>query len=188
MLRFSLSELLATVLPYVTAVLKLNTAVPIISVQFHLVDFGSNSKSQGVSYVIQPCGIHWCDKRDASSFILVEKMLTTNPIYTPFWASFCCSELWHASLGWLFIRNISTFSPFPQDFILYGRWGWYVCGWKTQSRASMVWVLGGVRGKLFCSCFAYHKKESSENLAKWLQSGQVVSVERFQPCEIPVGE
>lgn len=58
MLRFSLSELLATVLPYVTAVLKLNTAVPIISVQFHLVDFGSNSKSQGVSYVIQPCGIH----------------------------------------------------------------------------------------------------------------------------------
>lgn len=58
MLRFSLSELLATVLPYVTAVLKLNTAVPIIPVQFHLVDFGSNSKSQGVGYVIQPCGIH----------------------------------------------------------------------------------------------------------------------------------
>lgn len=70
--------------PYVTAILNLDTAVPVILVQVDLVDFGSDSKSQQVSYVVQSCGIYWFDKHDIYSFIHIQKNVEHKSYLHPF--------------------------------------------------------------------------------------------------------
>lgn len=71
-----------------------------------------------------------------------KKCSTKIPSTPPFWGLLSCPELGLASPGLLFVCYLSTFSPFPQDLILYGRWGWFVCWWDTPPGASPGWSEG----------------------------------------------
>lgn len=77
--------------------------------------------------------------------------------------------------------QLFTFSPFPQDLILYESGDGLRAGGSTAT--SVVQGLGGGRGRLPHAVCG--RAWSSEDLAKWPQLGHVVSMEEFQPGESP---
>lgn len=121
MLKSSLSELLASSSPLWP---NLNTAVPVISVQFHLVDFGSDSNSQWVSYVVQPVEFSDLVNMTLSVLSMVKKMLKHKSCLPSLFGEHSAALSWDLTLQLCFsISYLSTLFPFPQDLILYRRWG-----------------------------------------------------------------
>lgn len=152
MLKSSLSELLASSSPLWP---NLNTAVPVISVQFHLVDFGSDSNSQWVSYVVQPVEFSDLVNMTLSVLSMAKKMLNTNPVYPPFlgsilllWAGTCLSSFVFQSViypHFSLSHKTSYYIGGGVVYILVGHW--------IRSMITRVGqVLGGVKGRLSHSC------------------------------------